>query len=565
MPPPFPVEKVVKPVLNPVEYNPLGDYFMGIAIRLPSGLDQQWARENIKSALLSEDILSQVLVEANGRIELVRESWADYWKDFLALLPTHFGDLLDRLRTTHRGLIKSRFDQACAIKYCFSYFSLLKNILEHIEAIKDNSFRRLLLQKVFGFECFAVKWAVGHEGLSAGTSTVRNPCYLLSKIRQPRAYDDPKFLPLITVPGKAESPSLFYYYRQYKIDKQHAISLLLYPAVSIGRRAASFELLEYLTPGVSAKPDPRSRQRSKTITDLAVAPFLSSYFNVQEASQNKEISFVDIGGGTGSLASSICKKLLKTMPGLLKNRKFTCSIVDLRLQQPSRYFRRGQLRRTVSYLTYEQADYLDWLQHQEILPGKYEFDVALICRLFNNLSSFRIDSSDSWHVVKRLGGKRFQKPNWVDRDFDPVKCLNPCTERTDKLIASNSQVLLDTGKTFRQLSLSEYYKGLSCLLGSSKANPNSDPVHFPLRQFNTQCLVLPDGSSAIEKLCGVAKLVVIEDIDISDRHLHDHLKKLRLEHLVASDVSGRTQKHSARLFCLCGKEFSSHIPGRRIW
>jgi hypothetical protein len=372
-------------------------------------------------------------------------------------------------------------------------------------------------------------------------------------------------LPLITVPEQVQVQPLFYYYRQYKLDKQSEISLLLFPAESLAQRTSSFELLEYLTPGVSAKPDPRSRQRAWKITDLAVAPFLSSYFASDDQEQSGEIGLVDIGGGTGSLASNICKRLLASSPDMLSNRKFACSIVDLRLQEPSRYFRRGQLRKNVSYLTYEQADYIDWLQDQDIVPGKWRFDVALACRLFNNLSDFGIGSTDSWHTVKKIGGKTLRKADWINRYYDPPRCLKSDAEGQGRIICSNSHVTLENGKTFRQLSLSKYYQGLHQLSELNETVHSTQETYFPLRQFNPDCLIMATGQSVFGRLCEIAKVVVIEDVDLSSQNLRDHLRKLGLTQLAASEVSGPIQKQSARLFCLCRKELLPHLPGERIW
>jgi hypothetical protein len=131
----------------------MGNTSMGIAIRLPSGLQQRWAREQIKSVLLSQDILSQIHVAGNGRIKLTKESWEDYWKDCSRWASPEFVDLLEKLKAARRIFIESRFDLAYAVEYCFWYFSLLNHVLKVIGKIEDSNSRQLLLHKILGFEC----------------------------------------------------------------------------------------------------------------------------------------------------------------------------------------------------------------------------------------------------------------------------------------------------------------------------------------------------------------------------------------------------------------------------
>jgi hypothetical protein len=454
------------------------------------------------------------------------------------------------------------------ISYCFHYFCLLEEIFCTPKNAYNQKTISVLLRKILGFENFGIRWADGSRGLCCGTSTIRNPCYLLVKIKQPQASDDPKFLAIITapdIPNSDEAP-LFYHYRQYKIDDEFGMSLLLYPAVALSQRANSFTLIESLVSGFSDKSDPRTKQRSQILADLAISPFLSGLYSKTDKESAQEVHFVDIGSGNGALASNIWRQMLETQPYIAQNCKLACSMVGLRVQDPLRHFNKGSLRGTISYLDYSQADYLQWTQQQKLNQGNYKLDVALICRLFNNLSEFEINLSTNWRVIQKLGEEELGRTAWLSRTFEPHNCLNPNTLSTENILLKNTNVLLKMGKSFRHLSLSNYYRGLQLLYSKGTSN-NSDTnaVYFPIRQFNLMCLQLPEGGSALEKLCNLAKLVVIEDVDLTKKDLIQHLIEYDLENIAASHVNRHNRINSAQIFCLCDREFEEFLPGKKIW
>ena len=80
-----------------------------------------------------------------------------------------------------------------------------------------------------------------------------------------------------------------------------------------------------------------------------------------------------------------------------------------------------------------------------------------------------------------------------------------------------------------------------------------------------EALILPDGSSMLDRLCRLAGMVVIEDVDLHAEVLIDHLKKCGLDHLAASDATDRVRMQSASLLCVCSRELETALPGRRIW
>lgn len=533
----------------------------------PCGLYREYIKSEIKRILLSRDILVEILVDWYGYPTLIRQDWEKYWMPVTQQLPSKGIQILDNFRNAHQQYIASEFSYETMIRYCFHYFRLLE-VISTLKNICDKTAKLALLSKIPGFENFTIRWADGSSGLACGTSTVRNPCYLLAKIKQPQAYDDPKFLAIITGPdiSNPNAVHLFYHYRQYKIDDEFGISLLLYPAVALSERANSFALIESFILGFSDKSDPRSKQRSQILADLAISPFLSKLFSKVDADSAQEVNFVDIGSGNGALASNIWRQIIKMQPHIAQNSKLVCSMIGLRVQDPLRHFNKGSLRGAISYLDYSQADYLQWIQRQKLNQGNYKFDVALICRLFNNLSEFEINSSTNWRIIQKLGEEKLGRTAWQDRRFEPHNCLNPDNLSTKSIFLKNSNVSLKIGKSFRHLSLSNYYKGLQLLHNTDLlSNGDANAVYFPIRRFNPACLLLPNRNSVLEKLCNLAKLVVIEDTDLTKRDLIEHLAEYDIENIVASHVNRHNRINSAQIFCLCNSEFEDILPGGKIW
>ncbi len=534
----------------------------------PCGLYQEYVRSQIKKILLSEEILIKILIDWYGQATFLKQSWEEYWTPVTPKLSSTGLQILDDLRTAHLQYIASEFSHETMIRYCFHYFCLLEEVLSILKNVCNENTPSALLSKVLGFENFTIGWADRSNESACGTSTIRNPCYLLAKIKQPQAYNDPKFLAIITGPDipNPNEARLFYHYRQHKIDNEFGISLLLYPAVASSQRADSFTLIESLTSGFSGKSDPRSKQRSEVLADLAISPFLLKMFSKANPNPAQEVSFVDIGSGNGALASNIWRQMLKTQPYIAQNCKLACSMVGLRVQDPLRHFNKGSLRGTISYLDYSQADYLQWIQEQKVTEENHKFDVALICRLLNNLSTFELNSSNNWRVIHKLGKEGLSRAVWHNRKFEPHNCLSPDNLSTKHVFLKNSNVFLKNGKSFRHLSLSNYYKGLQLLYDKDASNASdTNAIYFPIRRFNPTCLQLPDGSSVLEKLCNLVKLVVIEDVDLTKKNLINHLIEHNLENIVVSHVNRHNRINSARVFCLCNAEFKDFLSGKRIW
>lgn len=517
-----------------------------------TGWEQTLYRSVIQNALRSGVLIQSMSIDGAGRIDLRVCDWDENW----AGLASHGTDLrpaLARLGASRRQYIESGYDLKLAVPYCQTYFSILRDLLGR--ARTEEALRVLL-----GLESFGIGWWGAEDVQAAGTITIRHPVYLLAKLREPQAYEDAKFLPIICPASLTDAPgaSLFYYYRQIKIQSDPFASLLIYPSVDQSRRLESFGCIEAVSTALSFKPDPRSKQRAKAITDWAVAPFLE-----HQRSGNRdrpEISFVDIGGGSGALLAEICKRLVKEHRATLADRKFAWSIIDVSLQDATRRTHSRELRQQMSYLDYQPGDYGDWIVEQS-RASQRKYDVALVCRLLNNLSGINVESSSDPNLIAELSTVRKRPAPDV---VHPADCLTGPSPDSRSLVASNARARVNGGITFRQASLSDYFRGLLRINGNHQVEDERG-LYFPVRRFNEAALLLPDGSSMLERLSVLADLIVIEDVDLHAAVLIEHLKKRKLDHLAASDATDRVRMQSASLLCVSRRELDAALPGRRIW
>lgn len=85
-------------------------------------------------------------------------------------------------------------------------------------------------------------------------------------------------------------------------------------------------------------------------------------------------------------------------------------------------------------------------------------------------------------------------------------------------MVSNRRIALQNGRTFPQLSLSEFYRGL-CLLSTPNAEAYENGVFPPIRRSNPECLVGPDGRSVVSRIAELCDYIIIEDADVKPEDL----------------------------------------------
>jgi len=532
----------------------------------PSRLRQATNRSRLLEITRSKAILVELIADRDGYLDTRAVDWETYWQPHAAGLNEVGRQKLATLGQARDTYIASGFDPSEAVVDCQSYFDLLQSALR--STIGQTG--PLFLQALVGLEVFEIRGFWDETLLAAGAINLRHPVYLLGKLRWPRAQADPKFLPLVCLPPDARRTrkpiQLFYHYRQISLDANTGTASLVFPAVPMDGRAASFGPIEWLTTALRSKPDPWSRRRAQQIADCAVGPFLAHHKMRPDDDTRGEIAFADIGGGSGVLVGHLCQNLLQRWAHAVADRSFAWTFVDLSVRNPARHTGSPRLRRAMSFAEYVAADYRSWALQEARKTTTPKWHIALISRLLNNLSTFSIEWTLDLHEQRLLAGGRTGLPTSSRPIWHPVNCLCANATQPSQLLISTGQVAIRDGRSLRQLSLTDYFEALHRLTQSDEPPAGRDStVFFPIRRFNPDALRLEDGSSLFERLCAIANLVVVEDVDLTPHFLVQHLEHHRLVGLAASDATDERYMHSAHLFCVTRREQAPCLPGRRLW
>ncbi|MGD0138212.1 MAG: hypothetical protein ABSD28_05000 [Tepidisphaeraceae bacterium] len=494
-------------------------------------------------------------------------AWNEYWRPFLSAADASVLDHLLALRESRAALIENYFSLTAASRFCLNYFTLLSAVLERV--VRGN-LDRSSLSAILALECFPIRRAEeGAASAVAATSNVRNPVYLLAKLRNPKAYDDAKFLPLITaataVNPSVVAPPLFYYYRQFVIESRSGICLFAYPAVQRDDRAESFRCIELLTHGLSAKTDPRAARRASWIADRAIGPFLRSAWVKPSDQANLPIAIGDLGGGSGQLTRRVWDRLVRNHTDITQDRELFWHLIDLKPHNTTRFIRQRKFLRGLAELRCVGSDWKNWIVRCVRAPQMSRFHVLLLCRLFNNFSRFSVECVDDWHQVRMLSKKQLSLRGWKNGSYLPHMCLAEGGTGPSLLLASNARVRLGRTSCFVRLSLSDYFRGIHLLSRKAMADSGGGAVYFVARRFDDASLLLPDGQSALAALCSIGDLVIIEDVDFNARALRRHMEGNDLSDLAAADVTDRVRMQGTNLLCVSQRKNERFLPGRRIW
>lgn len=506
---------------------------MTTVLRPAESLTRTHGRGLLLSVLEREVLLSQIKVLRDGRFTAKTQDWNTYWTPLWELGCKEVTDCLEALHSAWRNYIRSSFDPVLRREFCFRYFSLQDAVLANCEEAPSAHAWIHALQTALGFECFGItSGAFDPEVLASGTCTLRNPCYPLAKLKMPDALDDPQFLPVTTVAGTAR-PELFYHYRQYTLAPHSPISLLLYPSAAEWKRPASFRLINSLISILTKAIDPWTRERARRLCQGIIGPVIRT--RRPRESKTLVLEFVDVGAGSGSLVSNLCRQIQKLCASIGLESGFRVWFMDLAPSDPTRFVRARQMRAFVDSLMFVGADYRGWLSASQPLPATQDLRIALICKLLNGMSRFSIRRLSPQELALALGDTVAA----VGMDvYLPSRCLAPSGGGTNALSISNSRVASHDGKTYAQLSLSGFYRGLYSLVSPERlVDSPGEGIFLPVRTFNPDCLVTADGRSIIACLIDNCDYVVIEDADLAPEDLAHHVAKFSLHSVVIRDMT----------------------------
>lgn len=528
-------------------------------------LNMQTVREMradaLRSAFETPALITQLDACYDGSFTPVLQSWRDYWLPVERLGSSRVSGSLLKLKGAWWDYVASSFDPALAREYCFRYFSLLDAVLSEGTESSSSSLRHRAFQAVLGFECFTVNGgACGPEGGAAGTTTLRNPCYLLAKLKSPDAHDDTRLHPLIFAQGNGVE-GLFHHYRRYRVREDPPMSLLVYPPADPARRPRSFRLIPALASTLGSVGDPYAHARAESLWVNVLRPILQGV-SADSPGGRLPVELVDIGAGSGALTADLSRELVAwgQAAGLIPHLRVW--LLDLATPSATSQFRTQPLGRSVDNVTTVGMDYRAWLASPRRLPTSSGLRIALALKVFDMASTFSIRKLRT-DVLSSVA----DAPELIGEKYLPERCLSPGRVGQDALQISSSRVFVPEGHAFPLASLSGFFRGLRVIcqqsLGEREGNGE---VWLPVRSLDAQSLVTTDGASVIGRLLEQCDYLIIGDADMRAQDLTDHLRVFSLDGIAAQDMTRAMQLKANYAYVLWHRDRAEpSLEGERIW
>jgi len=515
-------------------------------------------RGRLLALLEAPVLLTRLDVASDGRLVPETQDWETFWAPVRQLANRQIDRALDALHAAWQNYIRSGFDRSLQREYCLRYFNLLDLVLA---TEQDSCAWKHALRAVVGFECFGLKaLALGPQVLAAGTTTLRNPCYLLAKLKWPDVPDDTRFLPLIAV-GDGTSASLFSHYRQYWPSATSPMSVFVYLSNSPTLLPASLRLMGLLAKTLGSGRDPFVKERSERLWHKAFGPIIQAAY--ADRSELGGVEIVDVGAGSGALTAALCRKLIAWRRASGSPARLRLWFVDLCLADPARFFRAASLRSSIDTLTFLGDDYRSWLARPRPLPVSSGLRVALVLKVFDALGHFSVDNLRT-NVLPSTG---VTAELFREGKFLPGYCLGAGGPGPEGLMVSYSRVALAEGRTFAQASLSQYYAALRvAAAGQSVGKMAEGEVCLPVKALDPECLVASDGASVLARLLEHCDYLIVEDADLRPKDLVEHLRTFSLHRLAACDMTkaiGLTANYAYVLWPRTSSE--PPVSGERLW
>ena len=549
------------------EASVLGSHTGSIA---PDGtLARDYARGSILKVLERDVLLTRVTTGPDGRVLVATQPWDRYWGPIKALGLRGATRCLEALQCIWRSHVADGFTQGRRRELCFRYFVVLDFLLGECEARPGCPLRRAALWRALAFECFGIVPAGSDEPVAAGTSTLRNPCYLLAKLKAPDALDATEYLPLVTAPGGGE-PRLFYHYRRHKLSVSSDSSVLLYACAHRSERQESFRALASLQRQIGSGLDPRAAERATRIARHVIGPYLRGVVSCrgEEPQSPVDVELVDIGAGSGVLAACLCRQAKGVLDSEGVPSRFRVWMVDLSLADPVRFFAARKQRSSVDCLTAVATDYRSWLDGEHPLPRRNGIRIALLSCLFNNLSEVKTGRIATRRIARDTGGGPVAR---LWRDSLPTRCLAPDGPGPESLTMSSSPVWVASERALLQPSLLPYLRALDQVStadpGVQEHHGDADSIVMPLRRLDPECLRTRKGASVLGKLLEHCSLVIVQDVDLTPTMLQTHGEQLRTQKTAAVDVTKTLglKRHYAYALGNTSDRALRCLKGRALW
>jgi len=521
-------------------------------------------RGRLLRMLESERVITRVIIDAQSRLVIEHQDWGEYWLPVKQIGQADHA--LDSLARIWSAYVQGNFPRELRRGYCYHYFELLDRALEWRLAEPENELTADALRRVLGFECFGISNAGGSSVLAAATSTVRNPAYLLTKLRTPDMLDSGEHLPLISTSPSAPG-RLFYHYRQHRLSHDSSNAILSYLDVDHGNRSQSFHAVALLEEAIAGGTDPFAVERAARMARAGILDYMRAWATARSERNDVNVELVDLGAGSGLVAARLCSEITKCLAHLGRAPRFRVWFVDLSMSHPARFFASEGIAECVDSIEVVATDYREWLDQHKVLPECDGVRLVLISRFFNNLSGFAIHCVEQGSASDIVGSSMMHSTP----ECQPTFCLAPDGPGPERLVVSSARVWLETGRTFKQASLSPYFRGLRLAMAVGSENPSPQVpdhgIHIPVRTFRPDCLLTRQGGSVLATLARQANLVVVQDADILSSDLREHCSSSHLGDLVVLDTTRHAELrgHFSYLVARRADPLLENLPGERIW
>jgi hypothetical protein len=532
-----------------------------IGFNAPQGQRLRFARPvPLWPAFRTETLVTRLDPSSRGEFVPVTQDWSDYWRPVYPLRNPRIDSALRQLHEAWRNYVASGFDAGIRRQYCLRYFSLLDLMLSAAKVSAPLGSWHRALQTVLGFECFGITdGPVGGGVVAAGTTTMRNPCYLLARLRWPDVPDDTRFLPVLSTSETAGA--LFEHYRQYWTTGEEQMGMLVHLSNSTAQRPRTVKIASELANALGSAGDPYVLPRAERLWNHVVRPLLQGLR--PNSSVRLPIELVDIGAGSGALLATVCQHLVNWARQKGLSPVLRIWLVELSPTDPTCVFRAAGLRGHIESLKTVRHDYRAWLGVPRPLPPPTGLRIAAASKVFDMSSrsstcAFRTDVLPSDVVEPELlreGG------------YLPTSCLASGGRGPEALLVSSSRIPIEEGHVYFQPSLSEYYRALSLVSGPALSpEPEEGTVWLPVRALDPQSLVALDGASVFLRLLEQSDYVIVEDADLRPEDLVQHLTHLSLQTVAALDMTKTLRLTANYAYVLWSRGRPvPNLEGERLW
>ena len=463
-------------------------------------------------ALRQPVVFDSIHVDGRRVVNIHVSSWHEYW-DGCESLPQS----LARLRASWTEFIQHGHSPSYRAPYVHAYFRLLEDALA---AFCRDEIDASFFAKVVGFETFAITG--DQEQPVAGVFNARNPVYLLSRIRQPQAPEDPKFLPVICLPREIDDGSgLFCHYRRIGILESRRTELFVYPPSELRSCSSACRLISELFAALTPVNDPWVNERSQLLFEGAFSDVIACF-------AGQHVQLLDVACGSAKLTTSLCRRA-----SARHGTSFDLTLVDVVRASRSMADTIIRCPGTFGNVVFHHEDFFDWIDNADpaSLP---HFDVILMLRAYDLFADIRIERL-SWHEAAALAYR--DHGTVLARDVTrTAELLNQ--HRLDEIQHRLRRSVYRGGELFHQFSLSEYFRAIYTLL--THEIPSDDGVVYaPIRRFDESSLILASGDSVIEKLLTLGTQVLFEDSQLSADRLRRHIAKFGVSRCFVKDMRFR--------------------------